>query len=49
MVVDRSENFLGCYEQRCHLPDGHLEVHLWELEQPSQTALVSAVISFVEL
>ena len=36
MVIDRSENFLGRDKQRRHLPYGHFEVHLRELEQSGQ-------------
>ena len=32
MVVYRSENFLRRKEEAGHLPYGHLEVHLGELE-----------------
>lgn len=32
VIVYRSEDFLGRYEEACHLPYCHLEVHLRELE-----------------
>jgi hypothetical protein len=34
LVEDRFKHLLGRDEEVCHLPDGHLEVHLWELEEP---------------
>lgn len=38
MVVDRLEHLLRRNQQRGHLPDGHLKVHLWEFKQPNQSA-----------
>lgn len=32
MIVHGLKDFLGRNQQRCHFPNGHLEVHLWELE-----------------
>lgn len=37
MVVDRLEHLLGCNQQRSHFPNGHLKVHLRELEQSNQS------------
>jgi hypothetical protein len=34
MVVYGLEDLLWSNQQRCHLPDGHLKVHLGELEEP---------------
>ncbi|EDN06957.1 predicted protein [Histoplasma mississippiense (nom. inval.)] len=28
----RFEHLLRRYKQRCHFPDGHFEVHLWEFK-----------------
>ena len=39
MIVYRSEDLLGRYQQARHLPNGHLEVHLRELEQPGRRAV----------
>lgn len=33
MVVYRFEDLLGRNQQGCHLPNGHLKVHLRELEE----------------
>lgn len=32
MIVHRLEDFLWRNQQRCHLPNGHLKVHLRKLE-----------------
>lgn len=37
MIIDRSKNFLRRYEDGCHLPYCHLEIHLGELEQSIRT------------
>ena len=34
VVIYRSEDLLGRNQKTRHLPDGHLEVHLGEFEQP---------------
>lgn len=34
MVIYRFKDLLGCNQQRGHLPDCHLKVHLGELEKP---------------
>lgn len=34
MVVYGLEDLLGGDQQGCHFPDGHLKVHLGELEEP---------------
>lgn len=34
MVINRLEDLLGRYQEVCHLPHGHLKVHLRELEEP---------------
>lgn len=47
MVVDGPEDFLGRNEQGRHLPDGHLKVHLRELEQSRQGA--SAIIAHLHV
>ena len=39
MIVYRSEDLLRRYQQACHLPNSHLEVHLRELEQPERRAI----------
>jgi hypothetical protein len=38
VVVYRSEDLLWSYDQAHHLPDGHLKVHLRELEQALEEA-----------
>ena len=38
VVVYRAEHLLGRYQEARHLPDGHLEIHLRELEQPGASA-----------
>lgn len=34
MMIDRAKHLLGRNEQRRHLPDRELEIHLRELEEP---------------
>lgn len=38
-VVEVLVDFLRRYEQICHLPEGELEVHLFELEQAPHIAV----------
>lgn len=38
MIIDVPEDLLGRGEEAEHLPDGHLEVHLRELEQALEDA-----------
>jgi hypothetical protein len=39
LIEDRLENLLRCDEEVRHLPDGHLKVHLRELEKPGSDFL----------
>ena len=38
MVIYASKDFLGSYQQTPHLPYGHLEIHLGELEEALEEA-----------
>lgn len=46
MVVYRFEDLLGRNQQGCHLPNGHLKVHLRELEESVPPIAYQPIVPF---
>jgi hypothetical protein len=49
MVVYRFEDLLGRNQQRCHLPNSHLKVHLRELEESVPPIAYQPLLPFTSL